>query len=62
VDEHVARLEAKTDHIQSDVKDIKADMREMKADMRIEAKLDTKVDALGKKSGHATCYSDVIVP
>jgi hypothetical protein len=43
VDDQIARLEAKTDHIQSDVTDLKAELR------RIEVKVDTKVEALDKK-------------
>jgi hypothetical protein len=39
----VARLEAKTDHIQSDVTDLKADAR------RLDAKIDSKCGALEAK-------------
>jgi uncharacterized protein YdcH (DUF465 family) len=54
VEEQIARLEAKTDHIQSDVTDVKADLRriEAKLDTKVEApdaKVETKFDALDKK-------------
>ena len=59
MDEHIARLDERTEHIQSDIKDIKTDVREIKADIRnLEAKgnaqcLELKEVAASIKAGRS---------